>query len=151
MEFQPKKPEGVQGSEGEPKKVESPEEVAARVEALGDKYLVQQQEGGLEKEPLKDLSGEIEKLSTKERTKQVLTGMRRIGRGVIAAGLIPSVAYLGTDSVMLTILTAGLLAHFTALGAKESYQGIKTAFNAVKGEKYSSPDSTVERGFANFG
>ena len=132
----------------EPEKVESEAEKAIRMKSLDDKYLVDKQESGLENEPLKDLSGDIEKLSGKERTKQILDGLKRSGAGALMLGIMPAIGYsLGptTGTAIAGAVAIGLLVGpATYIGAKESTNGIKMIVEAIKGNKSNPPAAELD-------
>lgn len=124
-----------------------------RIEDLDAKYLVNKPEGVLEGEPLRDLSLEIEELSGKERTKQILAGLDRLKNGLGVAIGVPTLAtlvgfgFIGGGAVFSdpsaipymfagTAIYATIGSIFTSDSFKEIANGVGIVLKAVKGKKH---------------
>lgn len=99
------------------------DEQIARMKVLDEKYSVEKSKK-LENEPLRDLSGKIEVLSDKERTKQILVGVKGVGAGVLLLGLGIPICFAGAIDQ----------------GIHSVKYGVKIVDEAIKGRKFIPPE-----------
>ncbi len=128
------------------------DEQIARMKALDEKYSVEKSKN-LENEPLRDLSGEIEVFSNKERTKQILGGLDRFKNGLGVAIGVPALAtfvgfgFIGGGAIFnqpdvmpamlaATAIYSAIGSIFTSDSFKEMTNGVGMVLKAVKGEKH---------------